>query len=717
MWKRADGHIDDEALIALLDGELSRRSERSVSGHLKACWQCRVRLARMEEAIRRLAEARECRSFPGPGRIDRERRQFFARFDKLAAEIADRTSLLRRGGNAPVFGRFFSLPGWVAVSAAFFLAVGAFTIWTLQPRQPDAAAVLRAARVEASGDPSASGTSIHQAFRVEIVTSGAPASIDQSRLEVWSHSASRRFASRWTGSEASLRHAVWRSGAGLSYAYDPISESSAAEQGELPLQVLTLADLGRDGFELQRFQRRFAQWLGSHSWRPISLADDLAAFSNEAGVTLAAERVSSPRGGVIRIKVRGTRDGANITLVLELDSTSYQICRLIARFEEKDRAVEVRFIPERTDLVAPARLPAGIFEPDAVLTKHDRKQKQRRTEAMHPPVTPRPDPHLTGSRARGAPDMTRLELEAYFALHVARACLGEPVEIVREPSGGLAVRGTVTGAERKAELLAALSPLDSQGWLHVDIQTIEEAMHARALLQGLPSGVPAGMQLSDAGSSGAPVRILSERLPLQARIEQYLGAREKSPAAERIRSFSEFAGRAVLLSEQALREAWAMRRLIEGFATFNSNDPDVRARQLLVRMLRDHLAAVDIAHAAVHEWVEPALSKALGLELACRASRWESPERGTDGGRDALLKVFETANRIHRNVLNLFAGADLPAVATSDSSAPERSPPPEESGRELLELLCQAAAEADESVVWIDRWSKSENAAISEVKK
>jgi anti-sigma factor RsiW len=41
-------HPNDEALLAYLDGELSRARTRSIRNHLKSCWKCRFVLADLE---------------------------------------------------------------------------------------------------------------------------------------------------------------------------------------------------------------------------------------------------------------------------------------------------------------------------------------------------------------------------------------------------------------------------------------------------------------------------------------------------------------------------------------------------------------------------------------------------------------------------------------------------------------------------------------------
>lgn len=44
-------HLSDEELPMFADGELSRRRVSQVNAHLAACWDCRIRIRQLEEAI------------------------------------------------------------------------------------------------------------------------------------------------------------------------------------------------------------------------------------------------------------------------------------------------------------------------------------------------------------------------------------------------------------------------------------------------------------------------------------------------------------------------------------------------------------------------------------------------------------------------------------------------------------------------------------------
>ena len=45
------GHLSDEDILLVLDGESSRRLARSAQEHLAACWECRSRMGELEGTI------------------------------------------------------------------------------------------------------------------------------------------------------------------------------------------------------------------------------------------------------------------------------------------------------------------------------------------------------------------------------------------------------------------------------------------------------------------------------------------------------------------------------------------------------------------------------------------------------------------------------------------------------------------------------------------
>jgi hypothetical protein len=187
------------------------------------------------------------------------------------------------------------------------------------------------------------------------------------------------------------------------------------------------------------------------------------------------------------------------------------------------------------------------------------------------------------------------ELQARVAIHAEGADLGEQIELDRDlpasrPSSerSVVVRGIVSTLERKNSLLAAL-----QGIPHVQfrLQTVEEA----ATQQN---------QITADKSEGSEAQIAQEALVLETRtasasvearplagafkgrraLEQQL--EERYPKAE---DRSAFINRVVELVQEALAQAWALRRLRDHYEPETVAQLSRGSRQTLELLIRDHV--------------------------------------------------------------------------------------------------------------------------------
>jgi hypothetical protein len=122
------GHLSDEDILLVLDGESSRRLARSAHQHLAACWECRSRMGELEATIESFLSLHRRTLDPvladpkGPTALLR------ARLAEAAAEQPSFTSspFLR----LPVLARAFAY-----LCAAVFVA-GLGSLFLLKHRQP-----------------------------------------------------------------------------------------------------------------------------------------------------------------------------------------------------------------------------------------------------------------------------------------------------------------------------------------------------------------------------------------------------------------------------------------------------------------------------------------------------------------------------------------------------------------------------------------------------
>ncbi|MCI0424012.1 MAG: hypothetical protein L0312_33190, partial [Acidobacteria bacterium] len=101
---------------------------------------------------------------------------------------------------------------------------------------------------------------------------------------------------------------------------------------------------------------------------------------------------------------------------------------------------------------------------------------------LSPPAPPKVIPQESIAPSTHAPSTAELlaaEIEAHYALHRVKACLGEPIEVVTHPSGQIKVHGLARTEARKTELLEALQHVPL---VVTEIQTIDEALKASSVL-------------------------------------------------------------------------------------------------------------------------------------------------------------------------------------------------------------------------------------------
>lgn len=159
------------------------------------------------------------------------------------------------------------------------------------------------------------------------------------------------------------------------------------------------------------------------------------------------------------------------------------------------------------------------------------------------------------------------EIEAFYALHRAGACLGEGVTVKRSRSGRVQVEGMVETEERRTQLRRALAPV--------------RGAEVNIALIGQPHAVP-GPSRREAAPSEEPALQATGVAPIQ----EVLAARGATAPASGVST------RAVTRAEDWMAEAWALRRLAEAFPWGEGGDSRQPGRRLLAEMIHNHAAAL-----------------------------------------------------------------------------------------------------------------------------
>lgn len=616
MNKAFERHYSDDLLVAFLDGELSPFRYESVQKHLQACWPCRARLDELEQQILVVTKLVEGDLFPGPHRIA----EAHSKFRAWAATIAA-CRVPRRGAR---FQGFPLRPAWVI--SCLVILVGIAWIW-FRPRDRKPAPLAVMARVEQAESALLQGP-VHQQFRVVAVQVRPLQRRHESRLDVWYEPSRDRFASRLQDDTGTLRHALWRPAPGREYVYNPAKSAGAVPAVNGSPGRVSVDWFLREQLTLEDLEHNLMKWLESRRWKPISLASDFAVMVDDQGSVLSMEISPGGDGGPgLRLLARKSRGPVTLEFMIDVDRQTYRPRLQRIRYATPSTVLELQLIPEGVQALTTAN-----FEPDPFLVK-----------PVPSPLTalpkPKPVAPIVSPGSSAVPDTTALEIEVLYAMHRVRACLGEPLEVVKGPDGTLLVRGITGTAQRKQQLIEALAELAGSARLGIDIRSTEEA-------------------LQEAGRENLKLTAPSPRAssaPIEKELEKYFAGEgpRASRAAER------FSEDAVSLAEELMTEAWALRQLAARFGSGQDRGLSPKSARLLQAMCLDHLNDLRAKTAKARAFVEPVLftisdsgqHAEAGLEVANSEAAWDS----------ALAPVLDCTKRIHTRILVLFAGGTAPA--------------------------------------------------------
>lgn len=224
--------------------------------------------------------------------------------------------------------------------------------------------------------------------------------------------------------------------------------------------------------------------------------------------------------------------------------------------------------------------------------------------------------------------------------------------------------------ERKEELVAALQDLPQ---VTANIQTIDEAIKAA------PSSLP---QLSseeirqEASSSEEPaIQVRATKLPIQDQLERYFAEQQDEPTAgkrqegekpaNRSLRMADFSNEVVALSDSALAEAWALRRLAEKYPRLKTDDLPPATRWILEVMVRDHIRELRTQIDRSGMLLIPVLTWITEKNERTVDTKETQPSdalSGTDSAWTAeVLRLFSTVKQIQQVTAWLLAGGALPA--------------------------------------------------------
>ena len=644
-WFSQLWHPSDEDLIAFLDGEAAGRTSRRVHRHLAQCWSCRARRDEFDLSISGFLKSRDHllaslsgTDAEGDGQIAR---QFQSKLRTAALEEDLRSPM---PGETSAADRQWHLRFSLPFAASLLAIVGVFYALAQFNHVPTVSAqeILRRASEEGTRHISqVAKPVVHRKVRVARRATGSRA--EAITWETWNDQVNRRFVQRVTESNR---------------------DSSLAQDGRDRPSVL-LAEL-QAVFDQNGYDPKNPLSSENHErWR-----NSLTNRSEEVVQT------SLPAGDaalVVKTEAPGPHSAQSIIqaeLVVRTDDWHPVEQRL--RVQGPEGVLDYELTERTFEVVTLTALPPALFSDVA---------------PPLPATVIAPKPAVRPAVPSSETELLATEIQAHYALHQLKACLGKPIHANRNAARGIEVGGLVETAEEREELRAALRALPG---VILKVQTVAEAMQATAAATLVPAEAPG------ASSEKHSVKVRSGPMPLRLPLQQYFsknGLREET--ADPVASLS---NGAVTLSRNIMVEAWALRRLAERYRGNRKDNLPPYERLLLQNMVQDHMSSLRLGVEKTRHLLEPALSSLFSDEPASRG-RLGGP---MDSGRvwsETCLDLFGRADEVRGIVDALFAGA-------------ESEVQPEIMARRILELLSRWTGQFPSMEVEIARQLSADSSAL-----
>jgi hypothetical protein len=606
-------HLSDEQLLLALDGESSAQEAAQVKGHLEACWSCRARREQIEKAIEDVVEYRDHLMKPYFPMPLGGRSMFVTRLEQLALSVG-RPPLWKRilrGPLALVAIPQVLVPRYVWIVIMLGASIAFFSIHRLwQVPKVSASQLLENAQgSEIRALHSVARPVLYQKLRIRVGTQVVTRTIyrDPIGLRQADHVDAAEGASGQSGSNVS-------------------SQSRAQSQ---PNTVLT-ADA-----ELRRtFQNARLNWQD-----PLSPAS-YSAWYKSLGEKF--DEVTKVTDDLITLKTT-TSEGPIAEARITVRASDFHPVEEDLRLQDA-RQVEVHELA--WEVLPMEAINVSIFAPETMQS----------AGIGHPSSLAAQPAGLTDA------ELAEAELQARLAIHDEKADLGEQIELVRRASRLgqrlVVVQGIFSTQERKDDLVAAL-----RGIPHVELrlQTLDEAKAqqnpvAADGIQDATLLIAQDAAQRESQVRGKNVQSNGSERPVVGRPAFERQLEERYPNSEdRIA----FINRAVELAQDALAQAWALRRLRDRYTPGAVGELSRGSQQTLGLLIRDHVSLLRQHLNGTQDLLSPLLP-AGPVDEVPQQPMPEVPGATavpTNDWRSTVTQIFSETQRVCDSVVVLFAGS------------------------------------------------------------
>jgi hypothetical protein len=605
-------HLSDEQILLALDGELPSRDAATVDVHLEACWSCRTRRQQIENAITDIVEYRDCLIRPYFPLPPSELERFVTRLEQLARSVGHSSLKSRVVGSLRVLQVFFQglVPrrAWISAVVIASFALFLFTRLWHAPKV-SASQLLENSRV----------------FEVQRLRSVAKPVVYQ-KLHI-------RMGTK------SLTRTIYRDSVGMR-------------------QVDQVDATGGDGLTSQRqrpsedlSQNAESELMGAFLAAKLNWQDPLSPKSYSSWHDSLREKEDEITGDsqdFLTLKTT-TSQGSIIEARITFRTIDFHPVEEELRLQDT-RQVEIQEMA--WDVLPMEAVNPAIFSQEPIR----RIEAERPTNVAQPPQGP--------SDAQ----LAEAELQARVAMHVAGTDLGEQIELSRNTSGSnqrsVVVRGIVSTLARKADLVEIL-----QGIPHVEfrLQTLEEARAQQNLLianvlQDTNSSVAQETTQGESQVHAGGAQSSGSAAPVIGGAVFDLLAEHYPKPEDRIA----FINKVVELAQDALAQAWALRRLRDRYTPYAVAELSHGSRQTLELLIRDHVSLLRQHVNATQDLISPLLPPG-STPQPTLADRSEPAAVEINDWRNSVTETFLETQRLCDSVVALFAGSGAAAAPENRS--------------------------------------------------
>ncbi len=664
-WSARDCHPTEDDLLYYVDGELAAKEAAKLRAHLEACWSCRVRTEEIEKTIASFVHFLNKSVASNIGPPPHGWQALDARMARLAAEAGARPLLFQWFDSLKRVSLGWPLPRSLALGALVILFVVSLVVRF--DKVPPVSASQLIQKVTDANDHrllSVVQPVIHQKLKVQRkATSYSHEGV--ATWEIWNDTGHNRFKQRAEGRDEQ-RNRESAMASTTPHNRPSIGSLETTTPGSRDPAVLKKTGLLQqplpDSPTLPIVLEELAQVFEANRMDPHSPLSSVSFGAWRESIQRKSETIQeiSLPGGSEALTLTTDASGpfavnAIIQGQLVVRHSDWHPVEQHLKIQGEKGILDYALTEEAFEVVPWGGLPPMLF---ADLTPQT-SPKVAATAPSTPPIVP---PALVPIPS----ELTAAEVEAMLALHRVKACLGGMNTVTRSSMGRIEVHGVVDSAERKEEILAALQGIP---WVDAKILTVEEAVNSTPLALPDPNASQNEAEISAPGQPET-TEVLRGKLPIQDLLEKYFtetrqavsaGPNKSAGAAQQI---TELSNRAVSLSEAALEEAWALRRLAEWSSSLKADELRPSARYVLEVMIRDHITELWTKINNFRQLLEPVLSSILpsgpGTVVAMKdmPAPSSSVAENTSWTSDSL-RLFAKVERIVHLSLSLFADSSF----------------------------------------------------------